>query len=102
MVRIGKLLQVTCIRTTAYGGDNGMGLPLYDRDGQQQFVRAYERGSPYRAVYQKTGTIEEPLFMRYISDFELDPVDPNVLYVSKGNRRNLNLPGTGLYKGTIK
>ncbi|MBS4178749.1 WD40/YVTN/BNR-like repeat-containing protein [Lederbergia citrea] len=83
----------------AYGGDNGMGLPLYDPDGQQQFY--LHTNGEYRATYQKSGTLEEPLFMRFVSDFEMDPVDPNVIYVSKGNRRNLNLPGKGLYKGTF-
>ena len=51
---------------------------------------------------KKAARLTEPLFMRYVSDFEMDPVDPNVLYVSKGNRSNSNLPGTGLYKGTIE
>ena len=53
----------------AYGGDNGMGLPLYDPDGQQQFVESDDEDSPYRAVYQKTGTIEEPLFMKMYPDW---------------------------------
>ncbi|MBS4205460.1 WD40/YVTN/BNR-like repeat-containing protein [Lederbergia citrea] len=69
-------------------------MPKFDENGQ----RVVENGRA--ASYSEGSTFSEPVLQRHVMDFEIDPVDPNILYASKGVYWDSSMPGSGTYKST--
>ena len=72
----------------------GEAMPKFDENGQ----RIIENGKA--ASYAEGSTFTEPALQRHVMDFEMDPVDSNILYASKGVYWDSSAPGSGTYKST--
>ena len=75
-------------------------LACYDAQGRQRVDPA--TGEP--AVYDGAKaaiSFTEAVLLRDVLDFELDPVDPQTLYATKGSRETRSgIPGAGTYRSS--
>ncbi|MBS4202114.1 hypothetical protein KHA93_21120 [Bacillus sp. FJAT-49732] len=69
-------------------------MPKFDENG----LRVVENGRA--ASYSEGSTFSEPVLQRHVMDFEIDPVNPNVLYATKGVYWDSSMSGSGTYKST--